>query len=58
LTEFEPTEQVQSEDPVSLQPITVWRVYSQLAVDERVKLLADDPATIASLITFMKAALQ
>jgi hypothetical protein len=58
VVDFQPTEQAQSENPGTFQPINVWRVYAQFTDEERAKILADDPATIAELIAFMKATLQ
>jgi hypothetical protein len=53
----QPTEQAESENGQG-QPIHVWRPYPQFTDEERTKILADDPATIADLIAFMKASLQ
>jgi hypothetical protein len=58
MREIQPTEQAESEDQNTGLPIHVWRPYPQFTDDVRTKILADDPATIADLIAFMKATLQ
>lgn len=56
MQETQPTEQAWSEDSQG-QPIHVYRPFPQFTDDERAKILANDPATIQELVTFMQSTL-